>query len=82
MYRLMVSHNCGMTYCPERWTDDPSEFDARCDELNAEGLRWAIEDESNNPVHRVCAIHAGIIAFMERVNAKAIPVSNDDRETR
>ena len=80
MYRLMVSHNCGMTYYPERWADnDPSEFDARCDELNADMLRWTIEDENGKAVHRVCAIHAGIMTFMERANAKpTTPEANDE----
>jgi len=78
MYRLMVSYDCGTTYCSEKQADDPGEFDARCDELDAKGLRWTIGDENGNPARRACAIHAEIIAFMERVNAKAILVSDDD----
>ena len=69
MYSLMVSYDCGMTYCPERQVENFSELDARCDELDAEGLRWAIEDESGKPVHKACAIHKGIVDFMTRLQA-------------
>ena len=71
-YQLTVSHNCGSTYVPEQWAENPSELDSRCDELDAQGLRWAIEDENGRPVYRTCAIHVGIITFMERANAEAL----------
>ena len=60
MYKLMVSRNCGCSYVPERWVENPSELDAKCNELDAQGLRWTIEGENGKPVHRACAIHAGI----------------------
>lgn len=71
MYKLMVSYDAGCSYVEEVTADDPSKFNERCDQLDRDGLRWAIEDESGNPVHRVCAIHAHIHAFMEAVNVAA-----------
>lgn len=67
MYNLMVSYDCGITYSLKRQAEEPEQFDAECDELDAQGLRWAIEDESGKPVHRVCAIHRGICDFMARL---------------
>ena len=70
-YTLMVSHNCGGTYVPVAWIENPKELDSKCDELNTQGLRWAIEDENDNPVYRTCAIHAGIFVFLEQINANS-----------
>lgn len=68
-YTLYVSHNCGMSYVPERESEDLESFQARCKELNEQMLRWSLEDEDSNPVG-VCGIHAGIMAMMTVLNER------------
>lgn len=65
-YILHVSHNCGITYCPVATSTDLDELVKMGDE-EYKGLRWYIEDESEE-AHSICKIHADILITMMKLN--------------
>ena len=56
MYQLMVSHNCGISYHPDRSAETVEALEPRMRELDAQGLRWGL-DHDGVPVpqhHSLC----------------------------
>ena len=68
MYTLKVSYDCGSSYDLDRHAETVEELKARCDVLDADMLRWYIEDESGETVGPMCARHASIIAMMQKLH--------------
>lgn len=60
MYKLMVSYDCGTQYHLEARADDPATFKDRCEELDAQMLRWVIED-NDGQIEDYCAIHSYLL---------------------
>lgn len=68
MYTLNVSHDCGMTYSPYRQEVAIDAFEPLLAALDAQGLRWFIEDDNGEPLGPMCERHRSIISFMEALN--------------
>lgn len=71
MIWLYVSYDCGAHYSLERSYTSTHEqaFMDRTDELDRDMLRWYIKnDEGDMDTSVTCAVHKGIIAFLQQVN--------------
>ena len=67
MYHLKVSYDAGGSYGPEGQSENLNELVERGKGLDAQMLRWVIEDDSGEIVE-ASAIHKQIISFMQKVN--------------
>ena len=72
MYTLKVSRNCGLSYEPYCQTETIEGIMHLLEDLDAQGLRWTIEDEKGEPCGPMCARHAAIIAMLQTLNSKTI----------
>jgi hypothetical protein len=70
MFRLHVSHNCGISYVKEREAETVDELRPRMAELDEQMLRWYLTKDGEDCFDEACAIHKGLIAFMEQLNAQ------------
>ena len=61
MYKLVVSYDCGAHYLERACAETLEELELRTADLDAQGLRWGIDDEDGEPVGPVCSIHKGIM---------------------
>ena len=68
MFTLFVSHNCGTSYFPERTAETIDELRPRLEELDSQLIRWYLGKDGKDYWGEACAIHKGIISFMEAVN--------------
>jgi hypothetical protein len=76
-YKLQVSYNCGSSYGVAKESDDLEELEKEGRKFDEQKLRWAIEDENGEQVE-CCAIHKGIIDFMEKVRTRhPVPKKED-----
>ena len=64
----MVSHDCGISYHPDHSAETVEALEDRMRELDAQGLRWGL-DEDGVPVHSVaCKIHRDLLGFVQQLN--------------
>jgi len=75
-YKLNVSYNCGSSYVVEKESDNLEELKKEGRKFDALTLRWDIQDEDGKQVE-CCAIHKGIVGFMERVRQRE-PLSEEE----
>jgi len=70
MIKLMVSHNAGMSYFCQKEANTIEELKPDCEKLNDEMWRWYLEntENPNKLVGDPCAIHAGILSFIDGIN--------------
>lgn len=69
MYKLMVSHNVGISYAEEATADTIEELLPRGKELDEQMLRWVIEDEEGK-VFVFCDIHTQMMDTIQRARAR------------
>ena len=68
MYTLRVSFDSGSCYSIDKQAETMEELEPRCVELDQQGWRWYIEnDVGEQDTTRPCAIHSGIIAFLNQL---------------
>ncbi len=65
VYRLLVSHDYGMTYQCELEDGDLKKLLLRGEHLDTHMLRWYIMDEHGEHVEIACKIHGSIVAAVE-----------------
>ena len=76
-YTLYVSHDCGCSYSAEATADSPDAFAERGKQLDADWLRWYVEDERGE-MAGISRIHAEIVAFMATVATPPPPSAGGD----
>lgn len=69
-FKLYVSRNCGMSYYPEKEADTLAELHDTMAELDKDLIRWYLEKDGKDYFGEACAIHKGIIGFMQQVNGE------------
>ena len=72
VYKLLVSHDCGMTYQCELEDGDLKKLLSRGKDLDDQMLRWYIMDESGGRVDITCKIHDSIVTAVENDMGKKI----------
>jgi len=71
MYTLMVSYDCGISYHKEQQAETLDELKPRCAELDAQMLRWGIDDEDGRPVYDlVCARHQSLFRQIQTLRGR------------
>ena len=65
IYKLLVSHDCGITYQCELEDDDLKKLLSRGKHLDTHMLRWYIMDEFGEHIDAACKIHGSILAAVE-----------------
>ena len=78
MFSLMVSYNCGISYWPEHKAETVDELRPRMKELDEQWLRWYVGKDDGEFVDISCAIHSGLLEFIELI-AAAQPQHEPDR---
>jgi len=69
-YQLMVSHDCGISYRRDLSAETVEALEDRMRELDAQGLRWGL-DQDGVPVYSVaCKIHRDLLAFVRTLRAR------------
>jgi len=61
MYRLMISHDCGMSYSCEKKSENVDDFKEDCKKLDEQMLRWCIEEDGKLDMNHTCLIHKSIL---------------------
>ncbi len=69
MYKLMVSHNCGISYECHGEAEILEELHPKAEKFDEQGLRWVIEDE-NGRFEGVSSIHRNIVAHVAAIAAE------------
>ncbi|KKK55775.1 hypothetical protein LCGC14_3071140, partial [marine sediment metagenome] len=66
MFKLMVSHDCGISYHEEATAETVEELLPKGEKLDEELLRWTIDDEADDIVI-FCDIHHQMVATMAAI---------------
>lgn len=71
MKKLMISHNCGMSYREHARAEDAADFAEQIDEAEANMLRWYIENDGGDiDTTHVSFVHRKTIEFIESLAAR------------
>ena len=68
MYQLMVSHNCGMSYGPDRQAGTLEALEGRMCDLDEQRFRWYVTKDGEELMTPVCQIHHSLLAFIQYLN--------------
>jgi hypothetical protein len=67
MFALHVSYNLGISYYKEREAKTLEELRPRMIELDNDLLRWYLTKDGEDYFEEACAIHAGLIQFVQEI---------------
>ena len=76
MYTIHVSHNCGVSYKPAHSAETLEELEEEMQKLDESWLRWYVDKNGEDDFSATCAIHKGIVEFMDNARGNNHEISS------